>query len=494
VRAWVALIWFVHDLNAPPQAILAGLLLFVGITCQFWAGLNLNDVPLTSLCNAYSGSPEVMDLDSFNALADWYNGDIQQCEGRRDCYSFTGASRYFMSSSGLDPTRADLMHYADAQFFCKRAPNGVTKNETCYSKALKREELYPCKLWPQQETSPTDSGNWHLAYVPGTRGPIFHVNCYDKTQVYADFLQSIYAGVWSTSDIKAAADQFRQACVVDKGSDGYMLIIGPLIAFMGGVITTCTMFKAFAAPPWPDLGMNMLIISIILLLMGFWSIALATSDEIMDRYTYCGLNRAPLVFQGRWYDNTPCIDLTTDGNPEWHPFVSMILFFDSVYVIGGTMSMIASLMYLGLSSGFTETMMNDRMGKYLVTLKVLVFSPSLPPSPTGLTVFVISSLSPHAQHLTLSFLPPPSSGHPHEGSPSVSAQGTHGGLGWFPRKGQAQARGQGTSRREVIPRLHTWARSCGQAAPEAWRGQKRGGNRGGLSQAAIGWLQARQRE
>jgi hypothetical protein len=48
----------------------------------------------------------------------------------------------------------------------------------------------------------------------------------------------------------------------------------------------------------------------------------------------------------------------------------MILFFDSVYVIGGTMSVIASLMYLGLSSGFTETMMNDRMGKYLVTLQV----------------------------------------------------------------------------------------------------------------------------
>jgi len=49
---------------------------------------------------------------------------------------------------------------------------------------------------------------------------------------------------------------------------------------MGGVVTTMTMFKAFASPPWPDLGMNMLIISIILLLVGFWSIALATSEEV----------------------------------------------------------------------------------------------------------------------------------------------------------------------------------------------------------------------
>ena len=54
--------------------------------------------------------------------------------------------------------------------------------------------------------------------------------------------------------------------------------------------------------------------------------------------------------------------------------LQMILYFDSVYVAGGVMSFIASLMYLGLCSGFTETMMNDRMGKYLVTLQVLFYS------------------------------------------------------------------------------------------------------------------------
>lgn len=41
------------------------------------------------------------------------------------------------------------------------------------------------------------------------------------------------------------------------------------------------------------------------------------------------------------------------------------------------MSVIASLAYLGLSSGFTETMMNDRMGKYLVTLQVSLLAPPL---------------------------------------------------------------------------------------------------------------------
>lgn len=374
------------------QAILAGLLLFIGITCQFWAGLNVNDVPLSKLCDTYSGSPEIMTTRDFNELADWFEAEIFKCPKRRQCFSFEGASRYFMRNSGLDPNRADLMQYAGAQFFCKRAPNGVRKDKpgyTCIDKFRDNPsgDTYPCRLWPQQETSPSDSGNWYLADVKGRRGAIYHINCYDKVKVYRSFLESIYAGEWSEKEIKVAADQFLQSCVVDKGSDGYMLTVGPLVALLGGIITTMTMFKAFAAPPWPDLGMNMLIISIILLLVGFWSIALATSEEVFNKYTYCGYAQAPLVWKGMWYDNTPCIDLTTDGMSEFHPFVTMILFFDSVYVAGGVLSFLASLMYLGLSSGFTETMMNDRMGKYLVTLQdipTMVRLPFPPKPPANL--------------------------------------------------------------------------------------------------------------
>jgi len=372
------------------QAILAGLILFIGITCQFWAGMNVNDVPLSKLCDAYSGSPEAMTTTDFNELANWYENSIG-CSGYRQCFNFDRASSYFMRSSGLDASRSDLMHYADAQFYCKRAPNQVSKtagkeSETCLSKMQSgATELYPCRLWPDQKTSPSDNGNWYLAGVKGERGPVYHINCYDKQEVYKSFLESVYSGVklstgeeWTKQDIKVAADQFLQSCVVDKGSDGYMLIIGPLVALLGAIIVTMTMFKAFSAPPWPDLGMNMLIISIILLFIGFWTIASATSEEVLNKYTYCGSNTAPLVFLGRWYDHTPCIDLTTDGKSEWHPFVSMILYFDSVYVAGGVMSFIASLMYLGLCSGFTETMMNDRMGKYLVTLQDIPMKVRLP--------------------------------------------------------------------------------------------------------------------
>ena len=57
-------------------AALAGLLGFIGITCQFWAALNLNDIPLAKLCETYSGSTQVMTENDFNALADWLEYDI----------------------------------------------------------------------------------------------------------------------------------------------------------------------------------------------------------------------------------------------------------------------------------------------------------------------------------------------------------------------------------------------------------------------------------
>ena len=45
-----------HTLNVHfncVQAVIAGLLLFIGICCQFWSGLNVNDVPLSKLCDSY---------------------------------------------------------------------------------------------------------------------------------------------------------------------------------------------------------------------------------------------------------------------------------------------------------------------------------------------------------------------------------------------------------------------------------------------------------
>lgn len=374
------------------QAIIAGTALFIGIVCQFWTSGQLNEVSLVNLCMTFSGSKEVMGVQDFNALLDWYDGEVLKCPKKRGCVKFEEVSRYFMRSSGLDPNRADLMQYADASFFCKHAPNGIAARsfinprETCLDKLLKNPliDSYPCKLWPEQETSPTDAGNWYLANVEGTRGPMFHISCYDKVAVYKNFLEAMFGGSWKVDDIRTAADRYLQSCVIDKGGDGYMLTVGPVCALIGGIITTATMFKGFARPPWPDLGMNLLLISIILLFVGFWSIAMVTSDEVLSKYTYCGMNLPPLTYSGKWYDGTPCIDQTTDGAHESHPFVDRILFFDAVYVAGGVLSFIASLLFMGLSSGFTETMMNDRMGKYLVTLQDIPMKVRFPVPPGGL--------------------------------------------------------------------------------------------------------------
>ena len=72
------------------QAVLAGLLLFTGIVCQFWAGSNVNDIPLSNLCNAYSGSSEVMQAGDFSDLLDWWEDSVLKCTSRRKCANFQG--------------------------------------------------------------------------------------------------------------------------------------------------------------------------------------------------------------------------------------------------------------------------------------------------------------------------------------------------------------------------------------------------------------------
>ena len=51
--------------------------MLVGIACQLWAATNVGDIPLSTLCETYSGSGETMELEDFNLLFDWYEPKSQ---------------------------------------------------------------------------------------------------------------------------------------------------------------------------------------------------------------------------------------------------------------------------------------------------------------------------------------------------------------------------------------------------------------------------------
>mmetsp|Transcript_23971 Transcript_23971/g.48364 ORF Transcript_23971/g.48364 Transcript_23971/m.48364 type:complete len:404 (+) Transcript_23971:136-1347(+) len=368
------------------QAVIACLFLFIGITCQFYAGLNVNDVPLSNLCETYSGSGDAMDLVQFNKLFDWVERETCKsslaegmedppcCMSRNpDCINYDSAAGFFLSANmPTSSDRVDLLRYAGPYFWCKYVPAEAVNqapNATCWLKmqANPMQDPQPCKVWPEQEAEPNGAANWYLA--PGNvRGAIFHINCNDKLQVYKAFLTGLYGAAWSEAEIDVASGEFYRNCVIDKGSDGFILIIGPIVALLGGVICTLTMFSRFHAPPWPDIGVNLLLIAAILLLVGFWSISISTSTEIFNSYTYCGDAQAPLMYQGRWYDQTPCIDADSLSQSQWNPFVVILLSIDSTYIAGGVFSILASLIFLGLVTGFSEKMMTDRMGKWLVSV------------------------------------------------------------------------------------------------------------------------------
>mmetsp|Transcript_66954 Transcript_66954/g.100961 ORF Transcript_66954/g.100961 Transcript_66954/m.100961 type:complete len:402 (+) Transcript_66954:112-1317(+) len=373
------------------QAVTACLFLFIGITCQFYAGLNTNDISLGNLCDTYSGSSEIMDQRAFDNLFDWVQTRTCQfnsaCCGEQrndECINYDRASSFF-----LRPTlgtgagdRVDLLRYAGPFFWCKHVPAEVALDElTCAQKMQENpgSDPQPCKVWPGQEPAPGARGNWYLAPATLQGSAIYHINCNDKQKVYRDFLRAVYGQQWSDSEVDAAGSEFYSACIVDKGSDGFILIVGPIVALLGGVVSTLTMFTRFHRPPWPDVGINMLLIATILLLVGFWSISISTSGEIFNSYTWCGDADAPLVNKGRWYDQTPCIDRDSLGEGQWNPFVVTLLGIDSTYIAGGVLNVLATLMFLGLVSGFTEKMIGERFGKYLVdTRDFFVPRPNLP--------------------------------------------------------------------------------------------------------------------
>ncbi len=55
------------------QASVGAVLLFIGIVMQLWASYNVSDIPLSTLCEAYSGAGDAMSVDDFNALFNWWD-------------------------------------------------------------------------------------------------------------------------------------------------------------------------------------------------------------------------------------------------------------------------------------------------------------------------------------------------------------------------------------------------------------------------------------
>ena len=57
------------------------------------------------------------------------------------------------------------------------------------------------------------------------------------------------------------------------------------------------------------------------------------------------------------YDGTPCLDRDTAGKngvEKWNPLVYHLSLISSTYVVGGALTFIAVLMFLGLVTGFSE--------------------------------------------------------------------------------------------------------------------------------------------
>mmetsp|Transcript_52568 Transcript_52568/g.137904 ORF Transcript_52568/g.137904 Transcript_52568/m.137904 type:complete len:363 (+) Transcript_52568:224-1312(+) len=345
-------------------------MLFIGIVMQFYAGSKVADVPLFNLCMTYSGSGDSMGVDDFNNFFDWVEANTPGCANttKRSCLTYASAAGYFlnMDEKAKYGGLVDRLRYASEVFYCKYAPAQVASSNNSVLCGLAGVSG-PCRLWTKQPLS--GKPNWYTAAATSDyKGSIATVSCMDKVRVYRSFLNALFAGTWSAGDLNSAAGRFLAGCLADKGGDTYVLVIGPVVALFGAIFTVLTFFRHFAGPPIPDLGMNLLSLSIVLLLVGFWSITEVTTKHIAGRYQYCSGADAPLTAQGRWYDQSPCADKDTSGADGWNPFVVRTLWVQTIYIAGGVLTFLAVVTFLGLS-GMAEAFSSRRFEKYLGALQ-----------------------------------------------------------------------------------------------------------------------------
>ena len=191
-----------------------------------------------TLCEAYSGSPELLTKNDYEAMVDWY-GVQSKCEERGTCnsraYSYHNIADLFLRSVRNAPQRPkrkarpttcaidvpdlqnfapqtgyserhDLLRFADLAFYCKHVPSYVNEAETCFDPcpdgSMQCTRPFPCKLWNGQ-TRGSGESSW---YMHG-HSSIRHVSCLDKSHVFDEFLQAMFVDnvhQWSANDVEAA--------------------------------------------------------------------------------------------------------------------------------------------------------------------------------------------------------------------------------------------------------------------------------------------------
>jgi len=317
---------------------------------QWWAGNNISDVDLGTVCKAYSGDAALMEpQDWLKAKVDYFK---RFGAGARPLTLTTMASNYMSFDVGIDG-RLDQFLYADPQMWCKHLPQ-CPAGATCLANIVTNAGT--SGTWTGRQISPDP--NWNMASGIG-HDMTQRIRCGDKARVYRDMLTAVYTdlngvyqldpdtnGLWSADKVAIAADRFAIQCATAKGAEGYILGTGPVLSVLACLASGLTLCNYFGGPTTTALAKGLGLLAMAMTLVDFWIISYQASTQYLGSYMFCGSNLAPIVANGLYFDGTPCLDLTSTGGQALNPYLYWTGLMTTVYTAGGVCNIIAIVLFI----------------------------------------------------------------------------------------------------------------------------------------------------
>ena len=348
-------------------------ILFSGVGLQIFSAGNLYNVPLSSYCQAYSGTPDFSTTVSFKELANTALAKRQACltlngTKRDTCCSLIGGYSGLCSSPGINVgigiksngtlgsaqfkmrlmtellgnffgvASASRYDEANAEFWCKNCPNDVRKNcpfkPTGSGSSISDDKLCSC---PGGVISKPGQAFW--ATIGDAALASDFIRCSDKAVVYKSWIQALFPE-FTTNHLDQASGRFLTKCFQGRAVVGYILVIGPALGLISGILSVASLFPALANSVVPAIGFQITMLAVALEFVAFWPLSFTGAASLISRYSFCAGLSYPVVLNASapkagvaasspraapvFYNGSPCYDLNSEGQHAENPFVQQV--------------------------------------------------------------------------------------------------------------------------------------------------------------------------
>ncbi|EKX53867.1 hypothetical protein GUITHDRAFT_100833 [Guillardia theta CCMP2712] len=403
------------------RLLLAGIgtiLLIVGVSLQFAAAGNLYGIPLSNMCEAYSGSKELSDAQAFTQLINTVRCAteiIACCEAHSPnipgttwylsgiCAKpwLTGLSQYNESMPPADKIElftavlGDFIGVAgpgdylmaNAEFWCKNCPNDYRKNcpfdpppANPNEPGFQNNNLCDC---PGGSLSQPGQAFWSMVQDYDLSST--YILCSDKARVYRSWITALFPS-WPKDNLDHAEQQFLAKCwqvelreegreEEQKDNDVEMeewdMITFAVLSIFACIFSVVSIFKYFANSPMSTLGFNFAMLAVSLTLVSFWPLSFTGAAALVSRYYFCYGLSDPVVLNATssarsraaptFFNGNPCFDLNSEGQHKPNPFIGQLGIYNAGYVSGGVLVVIALICMLAVVSKNAEVVLEEKL-------------------------------------------------------------------------------------------------------------------------------------